>query len=140
MPLVASVGLPFLIVELATRHALRRCVPNLQGFRAVLPLDGAVSVYAYTLETAPEDQCDLQARMFTPRMTEDPATGSATAAVTALLAKLRNEKVLSLRISQGVDMGRASMLYSGYDGTSEIPSVRVGGKSVIVMEGAFNLH
>ena len=33
-PLVASVGLPFLIVELASRDALRRCVPNLQGFRA----------------------------------------------------------------------------------------------------------
>jgi hypothetical protein len=45
------VGLPFLIVELASRDALRRCVPNLQGFRAVLPLDGAVSIYAYTLDT-----------------------------------------------------------------------------------------
>jgi|SRR5476649_2622110 len=139
MPLVASVGLPFLITELATRDALSRCVPNLQGFRAVLPLDGAVSIYAYTLETDPEVQCDLQARMFTPRMTEDPATGSATAAVTALLAQLRNEKVLSLRVSQGVDMGRASMLHSGYDGTSEVPAVRVGGKTVIVMEGSFNL-
>ncbi len=77
--------------------------------------------------------------MFTPRMTEDPATGSATAAVTALLAQLRNEKVLSLRVSQGVDMGRASMLHSEYDGTSETPAVRVGGKTVIVMEGSFNL-
>lgn len=139
MPLVASVGLPFLIVELATRNALRSCVPNLQGFRAILPLDGAVSVYAYTLETDPENQCDLQARMFTPRMTEDPATGSATAAVTALLAQLRNEKELSLCVSQGVDMGRASILFSGYDGTSETPSVRVGGQSVIVMEGSFTL-
>jgi len=139
LPLIASVGLPFLITELATRDALSRCVPNLQGFRAVLPLNGAVSVYAYTMETAPEDQCDIHARMFTPRMTEDPATGSATAAVTALLAQLRNEKVLSLRVSQGVDMGRASMLYSVFDGTSEVPAVRVGGKTVIVMEGSFNL-
>ncbi len=139
MPVVASVGLPFLIAELATRNALRCCVPNLQGFRAILPLDGAVSIYAYTLETDPEDPCDLQARMFTPRMTEDPATGSATGAVTALLAQLRNKKELSLRVSQGIDMGRASILFSGYDGTAESPSVRVGGKSVIVMEGSFTL-
>ncbi|EQA6227926.1 PhzF family phenazine biosynthesis protein [Enterobacter ludwigii] len=139
MPVVASVGLPFLIVELATRNALRCCVPNLQGFWAILPLDGAVSIYAYTLEADPEDPCDLQARMFTPRMTEDPATGSATGAVTALLAQLRNKKELSLRVSQGVDMGRASILFSGYDGTAESPSVRVGGKSVIVMEGSFSL-
>ena len=138
-PLVASVGLPFLVVELTSREALRRCVPNLQGFRGVLPLDGAVSIYAYTLETAPEDQCELQVRMFTPRMTEDPATGSATAAVTALLAQLRNQKTLKLCVSQGVDMGRASLLYSSYDATSERVYVRVGGKSVIVMEGTFSL-
>ena len=83
-PVVASVGLPFLIAELASREALRRCVPNLQGFRATLPLDGAVSLYAYTLDTNADEPHDVQARMFTPRMTEDPATGSATAATTAL--------------------------------------------------------
>jgi len=138
-PLVASVGLPFLIVELASREALRQCVPNLQGFRAILPLDGAVSIYAYTQDTCPEEQCDLQARMFTPRMTEDPATGSATAATTALLAMLHGKTTLSLRVSQGVDMGRASTLYSGFDATSGKPVVRVGGKSVITMEGTLTL-
>ncbi|UGB04769.1 PhzF family phenazine biosynthesis protein [Leclercia sp. G3L] len=138
-PLVASVGLPFLVVELASRDALRRCVPNLQGFRAVLPLDGAVSVYAYTLDKDAGEQGDLQARMLTPRMTEDPATGSATAAVTALLALHRDKTTLSLQVSQGVDMGRASVLYSGYDASSGKPVVRVGGSCVITMEGAFTL-
>ncbi len=138
-PLVASVGLPFLVVELASRDALRRCVPNLQGFRATLPLDGAVSVYAYTQDKDAGEQGDLQARMLTPRMTEDPATGSATAAVTALLALHRDKTTLSLQVSQGVDMGRASTLYSGYDASSGKPVVRVGGSCVITMEGAFTL-
>ncbi len=138
-PLVASVGLPFLVVELASRDALRRCVPNLQGFRAVLPLDGAVSVYAYTQDKDAGELGDLQARMLTPRMTEDPATGSATAAVTALLALHRDKTTLSLQVSQGVDMGRASVLYSGYDASSGKPVVRVGGSCVITMEGAFTL-
>ncbi len=138
-PVVASVGLPFLVVELVSRDALRRCVPNLQGFRAVLPLDGAVSVYAYTLDKNAGEQGDLQARMLTPRMTEDPATGSATAAVTALLALHRDKTTLSLQVSQGVDMGRASVLYSGYDASSGKPVVRVGGNCVITMEGAFTL-
>jgi len=114
-------------------------VPNLQGFRHILPLDGAVSIYAYIDESDPETQCDLQARMFTPRMTEDPATGSATAAVTALLATLKDKKQLSLHIRQGVDMGRASSLYTRYDGTSDTPVINVGGKSVITMEGTFKL-
>ncbi|WP_285112036.1 PhzF family phenazine biosynthesis protein [Leclercia adecarboxylata] len=138
-PLVASVGLPFLVVELASRDALRRCVPNLQGFRAVLPLDGAVSVYAYTQDKDAGEVGDLQARMLTPRMTEDPATGSATAAVTALLALLQDQTTLSLQVSQGVDMGRASVLYSGYDASSGKSVVRVGGNCVITMEGAFTL-
>jgi len=138
-PLVASVGLPFLVVELASREALRQCVPNLQGFRAILPLDGAVSIYAYTRDVGPEAQCDLLARMFTPRMTEDPATGSATAATTALLAMLHGKTTLSLRVSQGVDMGRASTLYSCFDASSGKPIVRVGGNSVITMEGTLAL-
>ncbi|MBU3892483.1 PhzF family phenazine biosynthesis protein [Serratia rubidaea] len=138
-PQVVSVGLPFLVVELVSGDALRRCVPNLQGFRAVLPLDGAVSIYAYTSDTTPEERCDLQARMFTPRMTEDPATGSATAAVTALLAQRHGKTLLSLRVSQGVDMGRASLLCASYDATSTRPCIRVGGNSVITMEGTFSL-
>lgn len=138
-PVVASVGLPFLVVELVSRDALRRCVPNLQGFRVTLPLDGAVSVYAYTQDKDAGEVGDLQARMLTPRMTEDPATGSATAAVTALLALLQDQTTLSLQVSQGVDMGRASLLYSGYDASSGKPVVRVGGSCVITMEGVFTL-
>lgn len=138
-PLVASVGLPFLVVELASREALRQCVPNLQGFRDLLPLDGAVSIYAWVAETDPDAQCNLQARMFTPRMTEDPATGSASAAVTALLATLQDKTTLALHIRQGIDMGRASSLFTHYDATSGKPLVRVGGKSVITMEGTFSL-
>ncbi len=138
-PVVASVGLPFLIAELASREALRRCVPNLQGFRATLPLDGAVSLYAYTLDTNADEPHDVQARMFTPRMTEDPATGSATAAATALLALHRNKTTLNLNVSQGVDMGRASVLFAGYDASSGEAVVRVGGNCVMTLEGTFSL-
>jgi trans-2,3-dihydro-3-hydroxyanthranilate isomerase len=77
--------------------------------------------------------------MFTPRMTEDPATGSATAATTALLALHRNKTTLNLNVSQGVDMGRASVLFAGYDASSGKAVVRVGGKCVITLEGTFSL-
>jgi len=36
-------------------------------------------------------------------------------------------------------MGRASSLYTRYDGTSDTPVINVGGKSVITMEGTFKL-
>ena len=45
-------------------------------------------------------------------LSEDPATGSATVAAAALLADLASERdgELKLRIGQGVDMGRPSLL------------------------------
>ena len=77
-----SVGLTFLVVQLASRVALRRASPDPAGYAALPPLDDARSIYAYTTDTAADTgqgPTDIQARMFTGRMTEDPATGSATA-------------------------------------------------------------
>ena len=139
-PRVASVGLPFVIVELASREALRRCVPNPVAYKATLPLDGAVSIYAYTQDIGPDGiqaGCDLQSRMFTPRMTEDPATGSATGAAVALLASVRSVPELALRVRQGVDMGRPSTLLASYEKVGDTSAVRVGGRCVAAMEGSF---
>src|SRR4051794_8575451 len=46
-PRVFSVGTPFLIVELASRDALRRAAPSRCDYVNVLPLDGAQAVYCY---------------------------------------------------------------------------------------------
>jgi trans-2,3-dihydro-3-hydroxyanthranilate isomerase len=139
-PQVASVGLPFVIVELASRDALRRCTPNPVAYKGLLPIDGAVSIYAYTRDAgrdAIDADCDLQARMFTPRMTEDPATGSATGAMAALVAQVRGVSELALRVGQGVDMGRPSILIASVDADNGKTRVRIGGKCVSVMEGSF---
>jgi trans-2,3-dihydro-3-hydroxyanthranilate isomerase len=47
-PEVISVGLPFLVVELASRGALRRARPDLAAYATHLPLDEADAVYVYT--------------------------------------------------------------------------------------------
>jgi predicted PhzF superfamily epimerase YddE/YHI9 len=44
VPQVVSVGLPFLVVELASREALRRARPDRRAYDALFPLDGARSV------------------------------------------------------------------------------------------------
>jgi trans-2,3-dihydro-3-hydroxyanthranilate isomerase len=141
-PQVVSVGLPFLVVELASREALRRCTPNPVAYKATLPLDGATSIYAYTRDVASEPDAndyDLQARMFTPRMTEDPATGSATGAAVAFLAALRALPRLALRVCQGVDMGRPSLLLATVETAGELSTVKVGGRCVSVMTGSFSV-
>jgi trans-2,3-dihydro-3-hydroxyanthranilate isomerase len=143
-PHIISVGLPFLAVEVASREALRRAKPNADGFARTFPVDGSDAVYFYTRDVpAGEKPCDLQARMFHPGssgLSEDPATGSATAAAAALLADLdpAREGELRLRIGQGFDMGRPSLLLTRVrKANGAVASAHVGGSCVPMMEGTF---
>jgi trans-2,3-dihydro-3-hydroxyanthranilate isomerase len=145
-PVIVSVGMPFLVVELSSRDALRRARPDAATFARTLPCDGAFAVYLYTRDVpTAEKPTDLQARMFHPGssgLTEDPATGSATVAAAALLADLASERdgELKLRIGQGVDMGRSSLLLTRVrKANGAVVSSHVGGACVQMMEGAFLL-
>ena len=85
-PRLASVGLPFLMVELKDREQLERARPNLEAFQ-VLHAQGISMMHLYVRS---EDDFDLQTRMFAPLdgVIEDPATGSANCALAGLLAHL----------------------------------------------------
>jgi trans-2,3-dihydro-3-hydroxyanthranilate isomerase len=75
-------------------------------------------------------------------LSEDPATGSATAAAAALFADLSGERdgELKLRVGQGVDMGRPSLLLTRVRKVNgAVASVHVGGSCVQMMEGSFPL-
>src|SRR5947207_4551704 len=114
-PQIVSVGLPFLVTEVASRDALRRARPDADAFARTLPCDGSKALYLYTRDVPTAEACDLQARMFHPGssgLSEDPATGSATVAAAALLAEIDrvSDGELKLRVGQGVDMGRPSLL------------------------------
>jgi trans-2,3-dihydro-3-hydroxyanthranilate isomerase len=143
---IVSVGMPFLVVELGSRDALRRARPDAAAFERTFPCDGAFAVYLYTRDVAPDEKAtDLQARMFFPgpsSLIEDPATGSATVAAAALLADLSPERdgEFKLRIGQGVDMGRPSLLLTRIrKQNGVVVSAHVGGGCVPMMEGTFRL-
>jgi trans-2,3-dihydro-3-hydroxyanthranilate isomerase len=144
-PQIVSVGLPFLMAEVASREALRRARPDAAAFARIFPRDGSDAIYFYTRDVPAAEACDLQARMFHPRasgLSEDPATGSATVATAALLADLSSEKdgELKLRVGQGVDMGRPSLLLTRVvKQGNAIASAHVGGRCVQMMEGTFRL-
>ena len=144
-PRIISVGLPFLVAELATREALRRADPQPAAISQVLS-SGAVGVYFYTRDVPmKESPCDLQARMFFPGssgLIEDPATGSATVAAAALLADISSEPAaeLSMCVGQGFDMGRPSLLLTRVrKQNGAVASAHVGGRCVPMMEGTFRL-
>jgi trans-2,3-dihydro-3-hydroxyanthranilate isomerase len=134
-PQIVSVGLPFLVVEIATRDALARAHAREEAFTRILPSGGADAIYLYCRELAERDGAvDFTARMFAPfdGLPEDPATGSATAATCALIASLQGGKARQFQIAQGVDMGRPSLLSAEVD---EDGTVRIGGACVPVMTG-----
>ena len=146
-PLIISVGLPFLVVELASREALRKAKPNADAFASIFPVDGSDAVYFYTRDVPPGEQpLEAQARMFHPGasgLSEDPATGSATAAAAALFAALdaTREGELKFRIGQGVDMGRPSLLLArAIKQGGKAISAHVGGACVFMMEGTLKLE
>ncbi len=144
-PEIVSVGLPFLAVELATRAALRRASVDPGAMASLLSGHHVAGLYAYTRAVAADEApAQLQARMFAPAdgIAEDPATGSATAAVGALQAALlqQPDARLELLVGQGVDMGRPSLLsVVALKAGGLVHEVRVGGRCVPVMRGRFHL-
>lgn len=137
-PRVASCGLPFLIVPLRSRDAVARARVNLDRWERALrgTIGSEIMVFAMDAE-APD--ADVRARVFVPGLSvpEDPATGSACAALGGYLAA-RTPRSGALRwvVEQGVEMGRPSRIeVEAEKEVSEITAVHVGGAAVLVCEG-----
>ena len=145
VPQSVSIGLPFLVAEVASRAALSRALANPAAVQELLPNEGLDAVYLYTRDVGPTDgDVDFSARMFCPfdGLPEDPATGSATGAAAAFQATLEKSGTDQRRftVAQGVDMGRRSLLsvtvrLQG----GVVNTVKVGGRCVSVMEGWINV-
>jgi trans-2,3-dihydro-3-hydroxyanthranilate isomerase len=137
-PRVASAGLPFLCVELRDRTALAQARVR-ETHETLMRASGAEGIHLYTRDTG-EPGVDLRARMYAPLhgVAEDPATGSANAALAGLLAACAPEAdgAFAWRIAQGVEMGRPSLLEaSASKRNGEVEIIRIGGRSVLVCDG-----
>jgi trans-2,3-dihydro-3-hydroxyanthranilate isomerase len=149
-PLFASVGTEFVIAEVASLEALARAVPDLAAFRAAgglgaKPTGGGQPRFALLLYVRREgDATRLRARMFAPLggILEDPATGSACAALAALLTAMAPGENVALHyeIEQGVEMGRPSLLLASGRKTAEGPvEATVGGDCVPAGRGTLEV-
>jgi trans-2,3-dihydro-3-hydroxyanthranilate isomerase len=77
--------------------------------------------------------------MFAPLygIPEDPATGSANGCLAGYLVKHRyfNYNAIDIRVEQGYEINRPSLLYLNAHETAGRINVRVGGKVVMVGKG-----
>lgn len=142
LPRIVSVGLPIVVAELVTLEALAMASPNMDAFaRADARYwDGADRFFTYLYVRTGNGIEQLQARMFAPlsNIPEDPATGSAAAALGAFLVHLDPRPELSARISiaQGIEMGRPSaVLVEAVKQSGRVERVDVAGRCVPVAQG-----
>jgi len=138
-PIVASVGNPFVIAEIKP-DALARARPDLPAFRSAaarLGMEDRFDIHLYAHDGAGR----LRARMFAPLagIPEDPATGSANAPLAALLLSLGNEAEDQWQVTQGVEMGRPSLLNVAARRQGDVIRATVGGGSVPMFEGRVRL-
>jgi trans-2,3-dihydro-3-hydroxyanthranilate isomerase len=141
-PCVATCGNPLVFAELKTRGALAAARPRTEVFTKHLPAERITGILLYVHD--PRDGLDFQVRMFAPLygIPEDPATGSGNVALAGLLASLRPEPdlKLALRIGQGIDMGRPSLLEAGAEKRGgKIVGMWIGGRCVPMMRGVLEV-
>jgi trans-2,3-dihydro-3-hydroxyanthranilate isomerase len=141
-PCIASCGIPLIFAAVTSRAALAAAQPRIDVFARHVPITLATGIHLYVETTSPV--ADIETRMFAPLygVTEDPATGSANVALIALLASFRAESDLRLerKISQGVDMGRPSLMVACAEKRAgKVVAAYIGGNCVPVMRGVITL-
>jgi len=142
-PRTLSCGVPFIFVPVKSLDAVRRSRVNRAVWDEAISGHAAPQVFVFSRQTEAPD-AHVHARMFAPSMNieEDPATGSAAAALAGYLAPRENVRTGTLHwtIEQGFEMGRPSIIRLEADvKNGGITAVRVGGESVMVCQGIMDI-
>lgn len=132
-------GTPFSFVPVASLSALSAASVDMAGWRQHLNSEESTGAFVFTRDTN-DKAIDIRARMFAPEhgIAEDPATGSAVAALAGWLvdSDKPDDGTHHWTIAQGVEMGRRSLLDLEADvKNGRILGVRVGGCAVPVTTG-----
>ncbi|MDZ7271385.1 MAG: PhzF family phenazine biosynthesis protein [candidate division KSB1 bacterium] len=135
-PQVVSTGLPFIIVPVVSREALAKAGPTFsQECSEGLP------VKAFLLFCQEPRSCanHLSVRVFAHEygVPEDPATGSANGCLGAYLVHHRyfGQNKVDLRVEQGYEIGRPSLLLVRASQLADTIQVEVGGRVLMVAKG-----
>ncbi|TQV80479.1 PhzF family phenazine biosynthesis protein [Denitrobaculum tricleocarpae] len=148
VPVSVSVGLPFYAAEVSLA-SLAKTRAHFDAFSTAarsygfVDLSGRFSAFVYA--RLGQGIARLQARMFAPLSGnfEDPATGSASAALGAYLATLdpQADGVIEIDIAQGVEMGRPSKIGLRVikEGGRAV-EVKISGHCVQIMQGLLRIQ
>lgn len=142
-PVSFSCGLPFLFVQISSLEKIKQATLNQEHWNNHISQCCAPQLYLFTKETTLSDS-DFHARMFAPALgiTEDPATGSAAAALAGVISEgmEKNDGNFTYVIEQGFEMNRPSIIEMSFTQKNQkIESVKIKGNAVIFSKGTINL-
>src|SRR4030043_466648 len=133
-----STGLPFIIVPLKGLDAVKRAKVNKEECFKLIEDTQAKMILIFCPETYNQEN-DLNVRVFCDYydIPEDPATGSGNGCLAGYLAKHRyfGHDKTNIRVEQGYEISRPSLLYLRAENKQETIDVFVGGKVVMVAKG-----
>jgi trans-2,3-dihydro-3-hydroxyanthranilate isomerase len=146
-PEAVSCGVPFLFIPLKKPEMLSWVKVDPLKWEQALREYWAPEMFVFSTDDWSKifEGGHIRARMFAPGLGigEDPATGSAAAALAGFLA-LRSETrdgTVKWTIDQGVEMGRPSRLELEVDlKRGQLEAIRVGGASVLVSSGTLHIE
>ena len=135
-----STGLPFLIVPLKKLKSIQQTSIDLPKFKSLVKNEQAKAVLMFCPETYSKEN-QLNVRVFADLygVPEDPATGSANGCLAGYLLKynyFKSDKI-DIRVEQGHEIGRPSLLYLHAEEKAAGIDIFVGGKAVLTATGDF---
>ncbi|MEG5160015.1 PhzF family phenazine biosynthesis protein [Microcoleus sp. AT3-A2] len=135
-----STGVPFIIVPLKTLASLKKAQVNLDKYFELVDTMEAKEILIFCPETY-SDLNDLNVRVFAHSLgiPEDPATGSANGCLAGYLVEhdYYEEAKIDVRVEQGYEIDRPSLLLLQAATNEGEIEVLVGGKVVMVAKGEF---
>jgi trans-2,3-dihydro-3-hydroxyanthranilate isomerase len=142
VPTVFSAGVGFTFVPVRDLDVIAKARANPSVWDAAFAADAA-GAFLYCRETAAKGH-HFHARMFGPTfgIPEDPATGSAVAALAGVILAFDEPIAGSHRyvVEQGFEMGRPSLIGLEIDVEgAELAATRIGGDAVVVAEGTIDV-
>ena len=133
-----STGLFFIIVPLMGLDALKQAKVNKDECLKLIENTQAKMILVFCPETYNRGN-DLNVRVFCDYygIAEDPATGSGNGCLAAYLVKHRYfvKDQIDIRVEQGYEIGRPSLLFLRAENKQGKIDVSVGGKVVMVAKG-----
>lgn len=133
-----STGVPCIIVPLKKLEALKRARISRNKYYEFIREIQAKGLLIFCPETYNREN-DLNVRFFADYygVPEDPATGSANGCLAGYLVKHRyfGEDRINIRVEQGYEIGRPSLLLLKAEDREGKIDVHVGGKVVMIAKG-----